>query len=72
MTIKLVWNHSKGIDYYLSLMPETYEHEITFERTSKYFVDADTASKFRLPSSHLDRTNQTVLDCLKLSLAVLC
>ena len=32
-------------------MPETYEHEITFERTSKYFVDADAASKIQVYST---------------------
>ena len=30
------------------MMPETYYHEITFERTSKYFVDANAARMYDL------------------------
>ena len=27
-------------------MPETYEHEVTFETTSKYFIDAKSAGMY--------------------------
>ena len=44
--IRLYKNHSKGLNHYLSLMPETYEHEVTFETTSKYFIDAKSAGMY--------------------------
>ena len=38
--------YEKGLDHYLKIMPSTFKNEVTYEKTPKYLVHPDAASKF--------------------------
>ena len=36
----------QGLNHYLKKMPETFENEVTYEKTPKYLVHPDAAREF--------------------------
>ncbi|XP_059475390.1 heparan sulfate glucosamine 3-O-sulfotransferase 5 [Neocloeon triangulifer] len=40
-------NYLKGLEYYRSKMPESYEHQITIEKSPSYFVTSEASERIR-------------------------
>jgi len=40
-------NYHKGLEFYRSKMPESYEHQITIEKSPSYFVTSEASERIR-------------------------